>query len=118
MLHINYCLLIWGASSNVNGLCSLQKKILRIATASDYIAHTEPIFKNLDMLNIEDLYKPKMLKFHFNLIRGTLPSKFDIFCPKQSLRSNCYKIRNNMYFLDSNMSLYERFSLQSDCYHK
>ena len=99
MPHINYCLLIWGASSNVNKLCLLQKKILRMVTASNYIAHTEPIFKNLNILKIEDLYKLKMLKFHFNLIRGTLPSKFDVFCPKQSLGSSCYKIRNPKYVL-------------------
>ena len=40
-----------------------------------------------------------MLKFNFNLIRGTVQSKFEIFCPKQSLGSNCYKIRNPKYAL-------------------
>ena len=50
-------------------------------------------------LKIEDLYKLKMLKCHFNPIRGTLQSKFDIFCPKQSLVSNCYKIRDPKYGL-------------------
>ena len=57
MPHINYCLLIWGASSNVNRLCLLQKKILQMVTASNYIDHTEPIFKNLNILKIKDLYK-------------------------------------------------------------
>ena len=40
-----------------------------------------------------------MLKFHFNLIRGTLSLKCDIFCPKQPLGNNCYKIRNPKYVL-------------------
>ena len=40
-----------------------------------------------------------MWKFHFNLIRSTLPSKFDVCCQKQSLRSSCYKIRNPKYVL-------------------
>ena len=55
---------------------------------SNQIAHTELIFKNLNLPKIEDIYKLKMLKFHFNIIRGILPSKFDIFCPKQSLKRN------------------------------
>ena len=68
-----------------------------MVSATNYI--TEPIFKTLNLIKMEDLYKLKMLKFHFNLIRSTFPSKFDIFCPKQSLGSNCYKIRNPKYVL-------------------
>ena len=40
-----------------------------------------------------------MLKSHFSLIRGTLPSKFDLFCPKQHLGCKRYKIRNTKYVL-------------------
>ena len=58
----------------------LQKKIMLIATCSGYFAHTEPIFKNLNLLKLEDIYKLKVLKFYFNLIKGNLPSKFDVFC--------------------------------------
>ena len=70
-----------------------------MVTASNYIVHTEPIFKNLSFPKIADLYKLKMLKFNFNFIRGTLPSKFDIFYPKPYLGSNCYEILNPKYVL-------------------
>ena len=50
---------------------------MRIATCSGYFAHTELNFKNLNLLKLEDIYKLKVLKFYFNLIKDNLPSKFD-----------------------------------------
>ena len=76
------------------GIINVVKNTIRIVTTRNYIAQSEPIFKNLNLFKI-DLYKLNIFKFHFNLIRGTPPSKFDIFCPKQSLGSNYYKIRNS-----------------------
>ena len=49
-------------------------------------------------ISILEIDKLNMLNF-INLIRGILPSKFDIFCPKRSLWSNCYRIRNPKYVL-------------------
>ena len=45
--HFNYCLLIWGACSNVGKLSDLQKMIPRTVICSGYIAHTDPIFLKL-----------------------------------------------------------------------
>ena len=56
----------------------LQKKILRIVTGSSYFAQTEPIFKSLDIIKLEDNYKLKVLKFYFNF------NKFDVFYLNQS----------------------------------
>ena len=56
-----------------------------------------PIFKNLNLLKLEDIYKLKVLKFYFNLIKGNLRSKFDVFCLNHSMGSNCYEIRDPKY---------------------
>ncbi len=35
----------------------LQKKVLRILTVSKYNAHTEPLFKKLKLLKVNDILK-------------------------------------------------------------
>ena len=55
--HLNYCILTWG-SKIVNGykIHILQKKALRIIPDSDYIAHSEPICKELRLLKVTASY--------------------------------------------------------------
>ena len=46
--------LIWGNTykSRVQKLWNVQKKITRLMTFKSYLEHTEPIFKELSILNI------------------------------------------------------------------
>ena len=46
----------------------LREKSVCIITGNYYIAHSEPIFKSLELLKIEDIYKLDILKFYYNLI--------------------------------------------------
>ena len=65
-IHVHYGLLLWGSKySNVE---KLQKRAIRLATGSHYIAHTEPLFKLYYKLNVKDLYHLKILKFYYNLV--------------------------------------------------
>ena len=52
--YLIYCIEIWGNAANchLQPLLLIQKKIVRIITFSDYLAHTEPIFKELKVLPI------------------------------------------------------------------
>ena len=53
--YFNYCILAWGATiSNDNRLHLLQKKALRLTSYSNYIAHTESIYKNLRLLKLTE----------------------------------------------------------------
>ena len=52
--HINYCILAWGYKGN--RLIKILKKAVRI-TLSGYNSHTEPLFKQLNLLKIEDQLK-------------------------------------------------------------
>ena len=62
--YIQYGLSLWGYKySNVE---KLQKRAIRLATGSHYIAHTEPLFKLYYKLNVKDLYHLKILKFYYN----------------------------------------------------
>ena len=72
--HLNYCLLTWGTQTT--RMFKLQKKAMRILNLSKYNAHTEPIFKMLRILKLEDLYKYRMMKFYYKLRTFNIPSYF------------------------------------------
>ena len=71
--HMTYGLLLWG--NQVEQVSKLQKKSIRLITGNEYMAHSEPLFKELELLKIEDLYKLKILKFYYNLSYG-MPNCF------------------------------------------
>ena len=75
--NLTYSLLAWGF--DCNRLIKLQKKILRIISSSKYNAHTEPIFKNLRLLKLEDLMKLNTLKFYFKLKHHKVPFYFESY---------------------------------------
>ena len=55
--YFNYCILSWGATiSNGNRLHLLQKNVVRLISNLNYIAHTEPIYKNLRLLKLTDMF--------------------------------------------------------------
>ena len=43
-------------------LFTLQKKAIRVVSHSDYLSHTDPIFKELKLLTLEDMFT-----LHYNL---------------------------------------------------
>ena len=65
---------MWDVDTNI--IFKLQKKAVRIITGNYYIAHSEPIFKSLELLKIDDIYKLKILKFDYNLTNYCLPYYF------------------------------------------
>ena len=73
--HLSYSLLCWGFS--ICRLKKLQKKAIRVICTGKYNAHTEPLFKNLKLLNTQDLFKINALKFAYKYHKNTLPPYFD-----------------------------------------
>ena len=57
----------------------LQKKAIRTISKSKYNAHTEPIFKKLQFLKLNDIFKLQQLKFYYKHIKGDLPKYFQHF---------------------------------------
>ena len=75
--HLNYGILAWGIAAT--RLEKLQMKAIRLITNSKYIAHTNPLFKRLQLLKIVDIFKLRVLKFYYNLYNGLLPVYFNVF---------------------------------------
>ena len=56
--NINYCITALGVNlSHDHRLIKLQKKVIRCIAQSKYNSHTSPLFKNLSVLKIVDVYK-------------------------------------------------------------
>ena len=73
--HINYGSLLWGHVGE--SIDKIQKKAIRTITYSNYIAHSEPLLKSLNLLKVKDLFNLKILKFLFNLYHNKLPPYFN-----------------------------------------
>ena len=77
--HLQYCLINWGnfkGDRNLglrDGLLSLQKSLVRIITGSHRISHSDPLFSDLGVLKIDDLYNQRVRVFSYQLFKGQLP---------------------------------------------
>ena len=54
----------------------LQKKALRLIYNSNYIAHTEPICKKLQLLKLTNMFSIAVWKFYYKLMNNQLPTYF------------------------------------------
>ena len=77
--HINYGSLVWG--QNCNSINKMQKKAIRTVTHSNYIAHSEPLLKDLNLLSVKDLMDLKLIKFLHKLYHNNLPIYFSNYMP-------------------------------------
>ena len=75
--HINYGSLLWGHVGE--SIDKVQKKAIRTITYGNYIAHSEPLLKSLNLLKVKDLFNLKILKFLFNLYHNKLSPYFNIY---------------------------------------
>ena len=62
--HMNYGLLVLGIECH--RLEKVQKQALRIITNSKYIVHTNPLFRQLNLLKINDIFKLRLLNSIIN----------------------------------------------------
>ena len=93
--HLHYCLLCWGSIIKENDLLHImQKRVLRTITNSNYIAHTEPLFKELKLVKITDMYVIAIWKFYHNLMNNQLPMFFSSMTPQLPVACARYELRN------------------------
>ena len=71
---INYGILLLGYQCE--RILKLQKKALRIISSKKYNAHTEPIFKSLNLLKVSYIFSLCQLKFYYNLVHRKVPEYF------------------------------------------
>ena len=69
--YLNFGILTWGYKCD--RIVKLQKKAVRIISLKKYNAHSEPILKELKLLNVTDILKLQQLKFYYKYKHGILP---------------------------------------------
>jgi len=82
--HINYGILCWGYSKQ-HIIFKIQKKAIRAITKSPFRAHTEPLFKELQILQIMDVLKTKELKLYYQIVNESSPEyilNFNLAAPQ------------------------------------
>ncbi|KAL9967850.1 hypothetical protein ACROYT_G026148, partial [Oculina patagonica] len=93
--YLNYCNLVWGSTykTNLQRIVILQKRVIRMVNKSYYKAHTEPIFKKLNLLKFQDIHLMLLGQFMFSFKNAILPQKFEnIFTINNQI--HCYNTRH------------------------
>ena len=91
--HLLYGILVWGYECH--RLEKIQKRIIRIITVSIHNAHTEPLFKALDLLKLKDMLNLSSLKFYYRYIHDNLPAYFYSFQIKTQGSHHHYNTRHS-----------------------
>ena len=89
-----YGLLLWGV--HLQDISVLQKKAIRVVTSNTYKSHTEPIFKECGLLNVNDMFLLNKLKFLHILYDNNLPVYFEGYWEHLTKTELKYNLRSRM----------------------
>ena len=82
--HLNYSIIVWGFECQ--RIMKLQKKCVRVLCGSKYNSHSEPLFKALNLLKVEDIFRCQVLKFYYKFMNKSLPLYFEtMFTPNSTV---------------------------------
>ncbi len=96
--HLTYALEIWSSTnpSFLQPLLTKQKAAIRIIANKKYNDHTEPIFKTLSILPLNDLITHANLKFFHSYVYNYIPSAFvDTWTTNRHNRDNDDRLLRN-----------------------
>ena len=107
--HLYYGVLVWGYERT--RIFKVQKKSLRAISSARYDAHTEPLFRNCNLLKIEDSHKVQQFKFFYKLTHKDLPEYFNAISLIQvgDIHDHITRNRNNFY----TQRIYHKFAEKS-----
>ena len=65
--YLLYANLIWGGTNDVHlsPLVMLKKKLIRIINNAEFLAHTEPLFRNSKILKLKDLHNSLLAQYMY-----------------------------------------------------
>ncbi len=94
--HLNYCPTIIGCANKklLNKITIIQKKAIRIITKSNYNAHTEPLFKSLNILTYENIVLQAQISFMHSVYHNYAPKSFSNVWEKRSDNLENHVLRN------------------------
>ena len=92
--YYTYCNLVWGSadSTHIDILIKLQKKAVRSISKVGYLDHTGPLFNNLKLLEVHEIYNYNCAKFMYQCYKNK----------NKSLKNFKDKLNTNGSFHDHN----------------
>ena len=65
--YLQYCIIVWGSTykTNLRCLVSLQKRVIRIISKSTFDSNSDPIFKELELLKLNNVRQLELGKLMF-----------------------------------------------------
>ena len=110
--YLSYCIEVWGSASvvHLNSLLKLQKRVCRIISHSDFLAHSLPLFKSLKILTVYDIYQMSLAIFMFRFNKRLLPSIFNTYFTINRRRHSINTRQlNNFHIPFCRLSLTQKF---------
>ena len=77
--YLCYCIEVWGAAAMkyLKSIFLMQKRAVRLISSAGFRDHTRPLFVNLGLLPLNNIYLHKLCIFMFKYYHGNLPYIFD-----------------------------------------
>ena len=115
---LQYGILVWGLTyeTHINPVFLLQKRDIRAIAFEHFTAPTTPLFSDLKILKLHDLFQLKLLSFVYDCVNKISPSCcHSFFDLVQSVHQHCtgQATKNNIFLMQINTAQY---GLQSVCY--
>ena len=110
--HMTYGLPVWGNANvnNINRIQTLQKRAVRAISNSDFNAHTAPLFKDLNILKINDQLDHQNSSLLWDLDHDNMPEALSSYFTQVN-EIHGYETRlatSNMYFVKKANTLHAR----------
>ena len=89
--HVLHGCLVWSCSTrrNIDQIIKLQKRCIRIITYSEFTEHAGPLFSEIKLLKVEDIFSLTKLLFMFDFVNKNVPEELKtIFVINRSIHSH------------------------------
>ncbi len=108
--YMNYCCIIWASSDRsclLDRVLKIQKKFCRLITFSHFQASSAPLFKNLNLLTIYNLYKYQALVYMYKHSNNLLPRSMYRFSVNSEVHSHLTRQYNKIHRVYCRTKLYQ-----------
>ena len=112
--YLHYCNIFWASTykTNLQRIVRLHKRVIRILNRAKYDAPSKPIFKELKILDFEQIHSLQLGLCMFSFIHSFLPKKYsDMFTFNYQIHAYNTRSLNKLYFPRFKSNI-RKFSLQ------
>ena len=97
--YFRYCNIAWSSCNSYSTLrlYRLQKRAVRVITHANFLAHTKPLFSQLNLLNVYDFSDYEIAIFMYLCYKSYIPNNIsELFCYNADIHS--YNTRGSSNF--------------------